>query len=196
MKILKYLLYAIIGLVVIFFAIGLIKSSVNYGHEITVNKPIKEAWAVTQDQSKYAQWLEGFKSMELISGEEGVVGSKYKVIVNPGEGQADFEMIETLVDIKEFDYVKMDFDSEAMEFKQTISFKENDGKTTVKTDSKVIGKGIMSRSIFAIMETLGGAFTAQETKNIEALKKVIEENKTDYYAVPEKELDSKEKDPE
>lgn len=180
MKILKYILFIIIGLIVLFLAIGLLKQSVNYGHEITVNKPIQEAWFVTQDVSKYSQWLEGFKSMELISGEENKVGSKYKVIVEPGEGQPEFDMIETLVSIKEYDHVTLHFDSAPMNFEQTISFKEANGMTTVKTESKVIGKNILSRSMFALMEMLTGAFTKQETKNIEALKILIEENTTDY----------------
>lgn len=184
MKILKYLLFLIVGLAVLFFAIGLMKPSVSYGHEITVNKPLKEAWAVTQDESKYDQWLEGFKSIELISGERNTVGSKYKVVVNPGEGQDDFEMIETIVSLKEFDHVTLSFDSDFMDFEQTISFAEANGATTVKTDSKVIGKSIITRSMFALMEMLGGSFTAQETKNIEALKKVIEKNTKDYYPAP------------
>jgi len=185
MNILKYLLFAIIALVIAFFAIGIFKPSVGYGHEFQVNKSIQEAWAVSQDVSKYSQWLEGFKSIELISGEEGAVGSKYKVIVDPGEGQPDnFEMIETVVSIKEFDHVTLHFASEPMDFEQTISFKEKDGMTNVKSDSKVLGKGAVSRSAFALMEMLGGAFTAQETKNFESLKKLIEENTTDYFAAP------------
>ena len=48
---------------------------------------MNEAWAVHQDESKLGQWLAGFKSIDLISGEVGTVGSKYKVVVNPGEGQ-------------------------------------------------------------------------------------------------------------
>lgn len=184
MKILKYLLYLIVGLVIIFFAIGLIKPTVNYGHEITVNKSLKEAWAVSQDESKYGQWLDGFKSIELVSGEAGAVGSKYKVVVNPSEGQPDFEMIETVVSKKEFDHVTLHFDSEMMDFDQTILYAETDGKTSIKTESAVSGKGIVMRSLFAIMEMFTGSFTAQETKNIEALKKVIEENTTDYYPAP------------
>ena len=42
MKILKYIFFVIVGLLIIFFAIGFIKPSVNYGHEITVNKSLKE----------------------------------------------------------------------------------------------------------------------------------------------------------
>lgn len=182
MKILRYILLVILVIIPIFFVIGLMKPAVNYGHEITVNKSIEEAWAVTQDESKYSQWLDGFKSIDLISGEKNKVGSKYKVIVNPGEGQEDFEMTETLVALEEFDHVEMHFDSDMMDFEQIISFKENDGKTMVKTDSKVLGKGIMMRSMFAIMETLTGSFTKQETYNVENLKKLIDENTTDYYS--------------
>ena len=66
MKILKYILIAILVLTILFFAVGFIQPSVSYGHEITVDKPLKEVWAVTQDASKYDQWLEGFKSIELM----------------------------------------------------------------------------------------------------------------------------------
>ncbi len=184
MKILKYILYAIIGLSIIFFAIGLMKPSVSYGHEITVNKSLKEAWAVSQDQSKLGQWLDGFKSIELISGEKGKVGSKYKVIVSPGDGQPDFEMIETVISVKEFDHVKLKFDSDFMDFEQVISFQEKDGMTAVKTDSEVVGNNLMSRSMFAIMEMTIGAFSGQEELNIEELKKVIQDNTTDYFPTP------------
>ena len=184
MKIVKYLLFALLAIFAFFLLTGLLKSSVSYGHTVTVDKPVKEAWAVSQDESKYAQWLDGFQSMELIEGEYGKVGSKYKIIVNPGEGQEDFEMIETLISKEDFDHVEMHFVSDMMDFEQTMTFEETEGKTTISTDSKVMGKGIMMRSMFATMEMLGGSFTAQEAKNIEALKKVIEENTTDYYPAP------------
>ncbi len=185
MKILKYILFAIVGLAIIFFAFGFIKPTINYGHEITVSKSLEEAWAVTQDESKYHLWLEGFKSIDLISGEKGEVGSKYKVVVNPGEGQPDFEMIETVESIEEFDHVDLHFDSDMMDFDQKMLFSETDGEVKVKTESTVTGKNLIMRSMFALMETFGGSFQAQEEINIEALKKVIEENTTDYYPEPE-----------
>lgn len=184
MKILKYILFALISLVLLFLAVGWIHPSVHYGHEITVDKSVQEAWAVTQDESKYDQWLAGFISMELLSGEKGAVGSTYKVVVNPGEGNPDFEMTETLVDIQEFDHFDLSFDSDMMEFKQRTSFAETDGKTTIKTESEVIGKSMMTRSMFALMEIFGGGFTKQEVENIENLKTLIEENTTDYYPAP------------
>jgi hypothetical protein len=120
----------------------------------------------------------------LLSGELGAVGSTYKVVVNPGDGQDDFVMTETLVSLKEFDHVEMHFDSDMMNFEQTISFAENNGATTVTTQSRVRGKSIMMRAMFAWMELLSGSFKAQEIKNIEALKTLINENTTDYFPVP------------
>ncbi len=184
MKILKYLLFLIGVLIFLFIIIGFIKPSIQYGHEITVDKPLKEAWAVQQDEAKFKEWLAGFKSIDLISGTQGEVGSKYKVVVNPGEGQPDFEMIETVVGKKDFDHITFNFDSDMMLFDQTTSFVEANGKTTIKTDSKVQGKGMAMRSMFALMEIFGGSFQAQEVKNIEALKTVIEKNKKNYYPTP------------
>lgn len=181
MKFIKYLLFFIIALILLFLLIGLVKPTVSYGHEITVDKSVEESWAVVLDESKYPLWLEGYKSIELIEGEEGAIGSKYKVIVNPGEGQPDFEMIETVVDYKENQFVNLHFDSEMMDFDQITTVAVKNGKTTIKTDSKVAGKGIMMRSMFALMEMTTGSFTAQETKNIEALKVVINENKKNYF---------------
>ncbi|NNE28555.1 MAG: hypothetical protein HKN16_02895 [Saprospiraceae bacterium] len=184
MKILRTLLFVLLGLIVLFFLMGLLKPFVSYGTEITVEKPIQEAWEVVQDPDNFQYWLEGFKSMELIEGESEKVGAKHRVIVNPGDGQEDFEMIETLTSIKEFDHVEMEFESEMMDFYQKINFSEADGKTTISTDSRVEGKGIMMRSMFTMMEMLGGSFTAQETKNFEALKKLIEANTKDYNPAP------------
>ena len=151
MKILKYVLYAILALIVLYLLLGFIKPEVGYGAEIVVDKPVEEAWAVSQDETKYPEWLEGFKSMELLSGDKFQEGSTYKIIVNPGDGQQDFEMIETLKSIKENESIEMEFDADGMNFYQTMSFNEADGKTTIKTDSKVVDKGMMMRSMFAMM---------------------------------------------
>jgi len=184
MKILKLLAGLILFSIIAFFAVGFVKPNVSYGYEIEVNKSVKEAWAVHQDESKLNEWLDGFKSIELISGKKGEVGSQYKVIVNPGEGQPDFEMIETITDFKEYELVDLHFDSDMMVFEQRITFSENGSNTKVRTESKVKGKGAIMKSMFALMEIFGSSFQGQEAKNVEALKKVIEENTTDYYPVP------------
>ena len=190
MKILKLVFGILFSLILlfalVFFAAGFFNPTVSYGHEIEVNKPIKEAWAVQQDVSKFGDWLAGFKSIEHLSGEAGAVGSTYKVTVRPDdfpEDEPDFVMTETITSIKDYDHIGLSFDSDMMVFDQTTSFSERDGKTVIKTDSKVKGKGIVMRSMFALMEIMGGSFQKQEVENIENLKKVIEANSTDYFPV-------------
>lgn len=183
MKILKYLLGAVALLVLLFFALGFLKPTISYGHQIEVNKSIEEAWAVQQDESKLGEWLDGFKSIEHLSGELGMVGSKYKITVIPEEGADEFFMTETIISKKENDHMTLNMDSDMMVFDQTTYFSERDGKTVIKTDSKVKGKGMIMRSMFALMN-MSGSFTAQEAKNIEQLKKVIESNTTDYFPAP------------
>ncbi|MEM9546577.1 MAG: SRPBCC family protein [Bacteroidota bacterium] len=184
MKILKYLLYVIVALVLLFFAFGIFKPTVSYGHEVTVDQPAKITWAVSQDEAKFDQWLEGFKSIKLLSGEKGKPGSTYEVVVNPGDGQPDFSMIETFKTVKEYELIEMSFDNEQMYIDYSVSHTESDdGKTTIKSHSITKAKGLVMRSMFAIMDMFD-AFQAQEVKNMEALKKVIEENTTDYYPAP------------
>lgn len=53
MKVLKIIVVAFVLIVVAFFAFGLVFPEVEYGHIIAVNKSIEEAWAVSQDESKF-----------------------------------------------------------------------------------------------------------------------------------------------
>lgn len=173
MKIIKYILLLFILFLFFFVVLGLLKPEVKYGHEITVNKPIQESWDTFQDPSKMDQWLKGFKSIDLIEGTQDEIGSKYKVVVKPSEGEPDFEMIETLVDKKDLEFVELNFDSDMMVFDQTTSFKQKGNQTTIKTESSVKGKGLMMRSMFAAMDMFTGSFQSQEEENLNNLKDLI-----------------------
>ena len=176
----KYLGLILILLVLFFFAMGLVKPTVEYGHTITVDKPVAEAWAVHQDVTKYNQWLKGFQSIELIEGEQNTIGSKYRVTVIPQEGADKFVMTETIKSIKPNDHITLDFDSDFMDFNQSTRFSSNGNQTTITTESKTTGKTFIQRCLFSTMETLAGMFKAQEVENIENLKIVINNN-TDVY---------------
>ena len=71
------------------------------------NKPLKEVWAVYQDEGKMKDWLEGFESIELVKGNRNDIGSEYIVKMNQ-EGQT-FEIKETLKSYKEFENINFDF---------------------------------------------------------------------------------------
>ena len=80
MKLLKIIFGIILLLTVLFFLAGVFTPNISYTSEVTVDKPLKEAWAVMQDESKLSQWITGYIKSELIEGTAGQVGSVLSLI--------------------------------------------------------------------------------------------------------------------
>ena len=83
-----------------------------YRVSVEVNKPIEEAWEVVMDESKMGEWLEGYKSMELIEGEPLTVGSKHKMIFE--ENGEEMTFTETVTAINPPTEFSFDFDHDMM----------------------------------------------------------------------------------
>jgi len=179
MKILKYALGIFAILALIFFAVGIFKPSVSYSNEVTVDKSLKESWAVFQDESKLQDWLTGFKSTEVIEGERNTVGAKSKVIMM--EGEKEMEMIETITVMKKEEQMGMDFEMEGIFQDYDMHFSEKDGKTIIRTTTEAKGEGMIMRSI---MPFIKGTMTKQDLLFLTNLKNLIEKNTTDYFSVP------------
>ncbi|WP_298320012.1 SRPBCC family protein [uncultured Aquimarina sp.] len=187
MKYLKYLLFLIIILALIFFGKGMLTPSVSYENEIVVNKPANESWAVMSDESNLPKWIEGFKRTELVSGMENTVGAVSKVYVE--ENGEEMMMEETITAVKPNEHMAMTFTMDFMDMDYEMLFKEKDGKTTISSKSTTMGNGIFAKSLISFMS---GSMKEQEDKNLNNLKKIIEENTKNYFpeAVPETVIDT------
>ena len=83
-----------------------------YSVSVEVERPIEVAWDVLMDDSKMSEWLEGYKSMELLEGEPLTVGSKHKMIFEENGQEVSFTETVTAIDPpKEFSF---DFDHDMM----------------------------------------------------------------------------------
>ncbi len=179
MKIIKYILGIILLLTLIFFAIGFIKPEVSYESEVSVNKPLNETWAVLSDEAKLPDWIEGYKRSELVSGEAGQVGAVSKIYVD-NQGQ-EMVMQETITALDPDKRMAMTFTMDFMDMDYEVLLDEKEGKTHIRTKSKVKGNGMMAKSMVALMSS---GMKAQENKNLSKLKKVIEENTKNYFPEP------------
>lgn len=184
MKILKYALVIIAVLAIGFLLIGVFKPKVNYGSELEINKPIEEAWAVMMDESKMADWLTGFKSAELLSGTKNEVGAVSKIVMHP-PGEDLMEMTETITAMKENKHMGMKFDMDIMSSTLDMYFTEKDGKTIMKSEAEATGSNILMKSMLAMMSS---QMQEQDLLIMTNLKKVIEENTTDYFPTPVSEV--------
>ena len=175
MKIVKYTLGIIAGLVIIFLALGLITPEVSYECEITVDKPLPEAWAVAQDEDKMSEWLVGFQKIEAVSGTPGTVGAVSDVYFN-NEGE---EMVirETIISLVHNKSMNMSFNADFMDMDYSLSIAIVGGKTTFTSQTTTVGNGIMAKSIMAMMS---GSIKAQEDSNLSLLKATIENNTKVY----------------
>ncbi|WP_369999998.1 SRPBCC family protein [Winogradskyella sp.] len=178
MKILKYIAIVIAILILGFLLLGLLKPEVSYDSEIVVNKPLTEAWAVTQDEAKMADWLPGFQKVEHVSGTPGEVGAVSDVyFITDGE-----EMVirETITKIVPNETIEMTFTSDFMDMDYKLNMTQMDGKTKITSNTTTVGNGILAKSMMALA---GSSIKAQEETNLENLKKAIEQNTKDYFPV-------------
>lgn len=171
MKYLKYTLGILTILIIGFFLLGLIKSDLSYECEVMVDKPLNESWAVSQDETKMSDWLDGFQRIEQVSGSPGKVGAVADVYFVT-EGQ---EMIirETITGIIPNKSISMIFTSDFMDMDYTLSMEAVDGKTKINSITNCKGNGMASKSLIVLM---GSSIKTQEETNLSNLKKVIESN--------------------
>lgn len=178
MKYLKYILGILAILIIGFFLLGVIKSELAYECEILVDKPLAESWAVSQDEEKLSQWLEGLQKIEHVSGTPGTVGAVSDVyFIDNGQ-----EMVirETITDIGPDESVSMTFTSDFMDMDYNLAMKSVDGKTKISSNTTATGNGMISKSIMALM---ANSIKAQEETNLMSLKKTIEANSKNYGTV-------------
>lgn len=177
MKFLKYLIGFIVLLILFVVGRGMLTPSISYESEITVEKSAKEAWAVMNDESKITQWLKGITDIKHISGEKGKVGGVTQYTFNDN-GQESI-IVETIKSITPNKQINMDFVMEGvMNMDYTLDFTESNGKTTIKSSTTNKGEGIIMKSMMPFMKS---SMKAQEDENMNNLKKLINENTTNYF---------------
>ena len=94
-------------------------------------------------------------------------------------------IFETIKSIRPNEGISMDFVMEGvMEMDYKVDFTSKDGKTLVKSFTTTKGSGMFMRSMVAFMT---GTMQAQEDENMNNLKKLIEENTTDYLLIEKEE---------
>jgi uncharacterized membrane protein len=169
MKFLKYLIYIIGSLVILFFAIGVINPSVKYNHEVIVNSPLETSWEVFTDESKMDQWVPNFKSIELVSGRKNAVGSKYKLVVEDG-GEL-YELTETITAFSDKSMITIVLENEQLTNEVESIFLEVNGRTRIQTKVNITGKDLLMKSSLFLMK---GQFVEQSENSYHKLKSLIE----------------------
>lgn len=169
MNILKWVVGILALLLVAFFMVGVFVPTFTYESRISVNKPAAHAFAVFMDDKKRADWMTGFKSIEIISGNRGEVGSIYKLAIE--ESGELMEMEETITAFKENVLFASKLVNDVMFADVEITFVESHGQTIITASNLVEGRNLIWKSLLVLFK---GNISNQSQEMYENLKQVIE----------------------
>ena len=126
--------------------IGLLTPSISYDSTITVNVPVEKAFTLFSDTSKMKDWMPGFVSLKLDSGNTIARGSKMTLILIQ-EGQ-EYDMTETMTTFIPNQHYAYLLENAVLHNQVDILFTPIGNSTTIKVNNLVIGNNIIWRSVF------------------------------------------------
>lgn len=150
---------------------GLMTPSLTYETSTTVNRTASEAWNVINDPSNSLSWIEGFTKSELLSGSKGKAGAVSNVYLF--EGANEMIMEETITEIIRNEKMVMTYKLGPMAMDYAMTLTESNGKTTISSRTETRGIQFIGKMILPWMSS---NMKANEDKNLQNLKSVIEKN--------------------
>lgn len=168
-KILLGFLLLVVVLCVGFFAPGFLAGDMTNETRVQVNKAREFVWEKFQDESRMGDWLEGFKSIEPISGEPRTVGSKFRLKFN--NNGSDIEMIETMTGYEEGEKFAFTLENEVMHSEIDVTLLDKGLSTEVVQKEKYRGQNVFWHSLFYWLKS---SFVENSKKNMNSFKKYVE----------------------
>jgi|ERR1035437_3800319 hypothetical protein len=169
-KIIKYLLLAILLLVVVFFSLGIFVPTINYETKVTVNNPVGQSFRVFNSPFLMSAWIPGLKNVRWISGRQNEIGSKWAMTIEEDGNQ--YIMTEELVAFKENELFVVKIENEDFTNDMEVRFTDKGVTSEICSYNHVTGKNIFLKSLFVFSKSI---FIKRDKKMYEQLKKIIEE---------------------
>jgi hypothetical protein len=143
-----------------------------YHVEIIINKPISEVAEKFANRKNDKLWMQGFVEKIPITGEEGELGSKSKVIFQMGKRR--MEMIEEITEKNLPESYVATYSTPSVFNTVKNSFKKIDDNTTLnKTEQEFQFKTFLMKFMAALMP---GMFKKQSKKYQQDFKAFVENN--------------------
>jgi len=169
MKALKYFSYFILFSFIVFVLIGQIFGKLEYTSKVVINQSIENTWEVFTDQKKMVNWINNFKSIELITGEMNTIGAKYKLIVE--DGGEEYEIIETVKELVPNKLYSLKLENDVLTNNVTFNFISIGNKTEITSSEQLEGKGFIMKPIFVFMK---GYLQSESQASLDRFKLLVE----------------------
>ncbi|REJ76198.1 MAG: SRPBCC family protein [Acidobacteria bacterium] len=130
----------------VIFLVPMTTDRIEYSSSVEIDAPRSKVWAAFNNNENTVKWIEGLESIDLISGEEGKPGSKYRLIVaNEGD---PVEMIETVTEVKEEELFAFTLDAEPLIDHVRVTFEDKGSKTVFTQHDSIEAKNFVWKALF------------------------------------------------
>lgn len=170
MRWLKWIVAVIVLLVAGFLSLGWFVPVVEYEVSVDVEASRTESFAVFADVSRMGEWLEGFQTIENISGAPGQVGSRWRLTFADEQGQPIVieEEVTAYVPAERVAFV---MDSDFALTQSETRFETAGEGSRIIMSARIQGKGWVWRSLMALSKK---AIEVRSATDLGRLKRMIE----------------------
>jgi uncharacterized protein YndB with AHSA1/START domain len=171
MKALKIIGISLAATIVALLGIGVVVPSYEYQSSIQVNASPEKCWKVFHNTKLMSQWMDGFESLKLKSGDSLTLGSQYEIVVHGHDKR--MTMSEKIIEVNAPTKVSYELKNDVLKSEFTFSF-EGSSSTTITSHYKISGNNVLWKSILFLSKSY---MTKASQDQLSLLKKVIEEQK-------------------
>ena len=171
MKILKITGAAIGLLTAVFILLGVFFSDFEYKNSVVVEATPEKCWNVFHDPSSMNDWMPGFQSLTLKSGEYLQKGSVYEVVIT--DNGETMVMEETITDIEPGKTVSYKLTNDVLTSVYSFTFSPlSDNQTRIESHYTITGKNLLWRSVLFLSKSMIRRSTQEQ---LEGVKKIAEQ---------------------
>jgi len=169
MKFLKIILGIVLLTGVGLLLIGVFIPETHYELEVKVERPRQEVFSIFNDPETMPHWIEGFKSMERLSGEQGRNGATYRMtVLNDGKEISVTQNVVKQIAAESCEYLVTD---ENMNNKVLITFTDDGTGTVIRVSKYFKGRKMLSRCMLPLLKS---SLYEQDVRQFNMLKAYIE----------------------
>jgi uncharacterized membrane protein len=140
---------------------------------IEVNAPLPQVWEAFMNTDNMPHWMDGFQSIENLSGNPEEVGSRWRMVFL--EGGREVALEETVTAIKERQEFSFRIDHDSMWSETTIEFLTDGTSTNLVSRTEAAGKGILGKAMMGLMS---GHMKKRQSADFTRFKAMVEEGRS------------------
>ncbi len=179
MKLVKWAVIALLGVVVLLAVIAALVPPTTYSTRVEVAAPVDVAWRVFTDEARMGEWLTGFRSIEPISGEPQTPGSRFRMTME--EDGREFVMEEEVLAWKDNEEYAFRMTNPMIEGEYVVRFEPIDeARTAIVAESETQGRGL-----FRLLVPLMKSEMVEREREIYARLGALIEAEPELYPDPE-----------